>query len=67
MKHLVWRPFSFFKTRQITIRLTLLAIHHFANLMNLAATFEVLEHLNDFDIIGDIILHVFFFDRIYAS
>ena len=41
------------KLGQITIRLTFLAIYIFcANLINLVAIFQVLEHLNDFEIIG---------------
>ena len=40
----------FSKLGQITIRLTFLAIIFCENLMNLAA--KVLEHLNDFEIIG---------------
>ena len=41
----------FSKLGQITIRLTFLVIYC-ANLMILAAIFHVLEHLNDFEIIG---------------
>ena len=42
----------FLKLGQITIKLTFLVIHFCANLINLAAIFQVSEHLNDFEIIG---------------
>ena len=43
----------FSKLGQITVGLTFQAIYLFyANLMKLAAIFQVLEHLNDFEIIG---------------
>ena len=42
----------FSKIGQITIGLTFLAYIFLCNLMNLAAIFQVLEHLNDFEITG---------------
>ena len=43
----------FSKLGQITIRLIFLAIYIFcANLMNLATLFQILKHLNDFEVIG---------------
>ena len=42
----------FSKLGQITIRLNFLALYLLCKLMNLAAIFQVLEHLNDFEMIG---------------
>ena len=42
----------FSKLGHMTIRLTFLPYVFCANLMNLTAIFQVLEHLNDFEIIG---------------
>ena len=41
----------FLKLCQITVRLTFLALYLCANVINLSAIFQVLKHLNDFEII----------------
>ena len=57
--NVIWQPLSFEDQPKITITLAFLAMYLLLNLMNLAAVFQYLEHLDDFQTIGYVAIIVF--------